>query len=64
MAFVVSYIPFVGVMALLRGIYEGSVNPVNLSLFTVTVGTMWDATVCMVAFKLAFQDQVALLLSQ
>lgn len=59
-AFVVSYTPFVGVMAMLRGIYEGSVNPVNLSLCTVTVGTMWDAIVCMLSFKLAFSDQVSL----
>lgn len=61
-AFLVSYIPFVGVVSMLRGIYNGNVNPLNLSLWTVTLSTMWDAIVCILAFKLAFEDQVNILI--
>jgi len=44
-AFLVSYIPFVGVVSVLRGINNGTVNPLNLSLWTVILSTMWDAIV-------------------
>jgi hypothetical protein len=60
--FVVSYMPFVGVLSMLKGIYNGSINPLNISLWTVTMSTMWDSVVCVLAFKLAFEDQVILLI--
>lgn len=61
--FIVSYMPFVGVVSMLRGIYDGSVNPFNLSLWTATMSTMWDAIVCILAFKMAFEDQVISIIS-
>jgi hypothetical protein len=58
----VSYIPFIAALDLLRKFYEGTANPLHYSLTTVTVATMWDTVLCMVAFKMAFTDQESLVL--
>jgi len=47
---------------LLKKFYEGTANPLNYSLASVTVSTMWDTVLCMVAFKMAFTDQESLVL--
>lgn len=58
----VSYIPFIAALDLLKKFYEGNTNPLHYSLFTITVATMWDAVMSMVAFKMAFTDQESLVL--
>ena len=56
--FAVSYFPFVTAMEMLRKFYDLRDNPLHYSLFTMIVATMWDTVVCMLAFKMAFSDQV------
>jgi hypothetical protein len=45
-------------MAIIRRVYDGRENPIHFSLVTITIATMWDAIICMVSFKMAFDDQV------
>lgn len=56
--FIVSYTPFIAIMTIIRRVYDGRENPLNFSLITITIATMWDAIICMVSFKMAFDDQV------
>ena len=57
MIFLVSYVPFIAALDLLKKFYEGTANPLNYSLVTVTIATMWDTVLCMMTFKMAFTDQ-------
>ena len=61
--FIVSYLPFTAALDLLKGFYDQSQNPLNFSLLTITIATMWDTVLCMVSFKTAFSDQVPFFLS-
>lgn len=56
--FIVSYLPFSAVMRILRDIYEERDRASSYSLATLTITTMWDAVLCIVAFIYAFKDQV------
>lgn len=43
---------------MIRGIFEGSEDPSNYSIVTMLIASMWDAVICVVAFALAFENEV------
>jgi hypothetical protein len=60
--FIVAYTPFTAALQLLKQFFDGQENPLHYSLATVTLATMWDTVVCLISFKIAFNDQVNIML--
>ena len=55
--FIVSYLPFDGIMKMIRAIVDLHDSPRNYSLLTIVMTSMWDTVLCLVAFIYAFKDQ-------
>lgn len=59
---VVSILPFMTLIQIIRNVYELRDNPRGYSLLTIGCTCMWDATLCILSFMYAFNDQESLML--
>ena len=50
---------FSSILTILRAVIELQDNPRRYSFFTVMMTNMWDTTLCLLCFILAFKDQVS-----